>query len=363
MKSSIKIGCFGSSILSAYWNGAATYYRGIFKEMARLGHTITFFEPDAYERQSHRDVESVEGVRSVVFNPEDESLRKIVSVLGDFDVLVKCSGIGVLDDYLEVLFPLISPKEQLLVFWDVDAPATLAHLRANPDCGTRQFVKNCDLILTYGGGDRVIDSYQQVGAAACIPVYNAADPETHFPVREYHATRQYHLLFMGNRLPDREQRVTDFFFEAAQLLPRHQFALAGSGWESFDLPSNVTRLGHAYTHQHNELNGSALAVLNISRNDMAQTGYSPATRVFEAAAAGACVITDEWEGIPHFFEPDEEILVAGSGLEVAMLLSDLSLNQAVKIGNAARQRVIREHTYRHRALQVEQIFRHHLIYS
>lgn len=213
------------------------------------------------------------------------------------------------------------------MFWDVDAPATLAHLQANPGCGTHQFVKNCDLILTYGGGERVVDSYLQLGAAACIPVYNAADAETHFPVGKHHTTRQYHLLCMGNRLPDREQRVIDFFIEAALLLPRHQFALAGSGWESIDLPSNVTRMGHAYTRQHNELNGSALAVLNISS------------------------------------EPDEEILIAGSGLDVAMLLSDLSLNQAVKIGNAARQRVIREHTYRHRALQAEQIFRHHLIYS
>ena len=52
----MKIAFFGSSLVSAYWNGAATYYRGIIKAMHAKGHHITFYEPDAYDRQKNRDI-------------------------------------------------------------------------------------------------------------------------------------------------------------------------------------------------------------------------------------------------------------------------------------------------------------------
>ncbi|ODS86674.1 MAG: hypothetical protein ABS46_00760 [Cytophagaceae bacterium SCN 52-12] len=355
----MNIGCFGSSLLSAYWNGAATYYRGIFKELARLGHSVTFFEPDAYGRQAHKDIEAVEGVTSIVYEPEEDTVRQLVPRLEEFDILIKCSGIGALDEFLEMLFPMIARKGQLLVFWDVDAPATLSGLKNNPGSAVHQMIARCDLVLTYGGGERVVAGYKSLGAADCIPVYNAADPETHYPEVDPGNPKSCDLLFIGNRLPDREQRVMHFFEEAAKLLSRRRFVIGGSGWDTHQFPPNVIRLGHVYTREHNLLNGSTLAVLNISRQDMAESGYSPATRVFEAAAAGACIITDEWDGIPFFFEPDEEILVARDGLDVAVILSDLTPEKARGIGEAARARVLKDHCYSHRALQVEQLFKHH----
>jgi spore maturation protein CgeB len=159
------------------------------------------------------------------------------------------------------------------------------------------------------------------------------------------------LAFLGNRLPDREERVGEFFFRAAGLAPARRFLLGGSGWESRPLPPNVARLGHVGTRDHNALNCTPRAVLNVTRAEMAANGWSPATRVFEAAGAGACLITDAWEGIELFLEPGTEVLVAATGDEVAELIAAAS----PAIGAAARRRVLAEHTYARRAEQVEAI--------
>ena len=66
---SLKIAFFGSSLVSAYWNGAATYYRGIIKELHGKGHRVTFYEPDAYERQKHRDLPDPDWAEVVVYEP------------------------------------------------------------------------------------------------------------------------------------------------------------------------------------------------------------------------------------------------------------------------------------------------------
>ena len=119
------------------------------------------------------------------------------------------------------------------------------------------------------------------------------------------------------------------------------------------MPPNVDYLGHVYTADHNALNRSALAVLNVNRDSMARYGFSPPTRVFEAAGAGACLITDAWEGIELFLEPGREVLVAADGPEVAAHLEALDPARARAIGEAALRRVRAAHTYDHRALQVE----------
>jgi spore maturation protein CgeB len=125
------------------------------------------------------------------------------------------------------------------------------------------------------------------------------------------------------------------------------------------MPANVTYLGHVYTRDHNTFNGSPLAVLNISRESMARYGFSPATRVFEAAGAAACLITDAWEGIEMFLDPETEVLVAQNGDEVAEHLRQLTAEKARAVGQAARRRILSEHTYAHRAEQVEAVLDAH----
>jgi spore maturation protein CgeB len=161
------------------------------------------------------------------------------------------------------------------------------------------------------------------------------------------------LGFLGNRLPDREARVEEFFLRPAAALPACRFLLGGNGWADKTVSPNVTRLGHVYTHEHNAFNVTARAVLNVNRESMARYGFSPPTRVFEAAGAAACLITDEWLGIELFLEPEREVLVASDGEAVAAHLAALTPERARALGTAAHRRILAEHTYAHRALEVE----------
>jgi spore maturation protein CgeB len=346
----VRIAFFGSSLVSAYWNGAATYYRGLVKELHRRGHRTTFFEPDAFERQAHRDIADPDWAEIVVYEPTASGALAALERARAADVVVKASGVGVLDDLLEEAVLDIAGG-RLSVFWDVDAPATLARLEADPDDRLRAAIPRYDLVLAYGGGDPVVRRYRALGARECVPVYNALDPESHRPAPP-DPRFAADLAFLGNRLPDREARVEEFFLRAAALAPRRRFLLGGAGWDDRPVPENVRRAGHVSTNAHNAFNSTPLAVLSVLRESMAENGWSPATRIFEAAGAGACLITDAWKGIDAFLEPGREILVAQSGDEVAALVEALTPERARQVGDAARARVLAEHTYAHRAAQV-----------
>jgi spore maturation protein CgeB len=352
----MKIAFYGSSLLSAYWNGAATYYRGMLSQLARRGHAITFYEPDAFERQEHRDIDPPDYARVVVWPATEAAARTVAAEAATADVVVMASGVVVFVDLgVETLLAAARP-EAIRIFWDVDAPATLAEMRAAPGHPLRRALPALDLVLTYGGGPPVVAAYSRLGARACIPVYNALDPATHHPVPPDPAFAA-DLAFLANRLPDREARVERFFLDAAARLPSSHFLLGGNGWHDKAMPPNVRRLGHVGTGQHNAFNASPRAVLNVARDSMAEVGFSPATRVFEAAGAGACLITDAWEGIEHFLAPDTEILVARDGQDVADHLGALTPERARAIGEAALARVRAEHTYAQRAEAVDRLLR------
>lgn len=356
----MKIAFWGSSLVSAYWNGAATYYRGILRALARRGHEIAFFEPDAYDRQKHRDIDGPDWARIVVYDPNDaDELQWLLAQSQSFDVVVKASGVGVLDDFLEDRISRTGGAG-CRIFWDVDAPATLDRLATNPDDSFHRALPRFDLVLTYGGGKRVTEGYKRAGARDCFAIYNALDPDVHFPAPA-DARFACDLSFLGNRLPDREARVGEFFFGAARMASEHQFLLGGSGWADCPMPPNVHYAGHIYTSDHNAFNASSRVVLNISRESMARYGFSPATRVFEAAGAAACLITDAWDGIDFFLEPGKETLVAHDGAEVARIVGELSGDRAREIGEAGRKRVLRDHTYAQRGALVESLLRETLL--
>jgi len=345
------IAFYGSSLLSSYWNGAATYYRGILRALAAHGHHITFYEPDAYDRQQHRDIEPPPWARVEVYPARVEAARAVITAATQADVVVKASGVGLFDDLLLEGLAEAHREDALYLFWDVDAPATLAEISAAPDHPLRRLLPRLDLVFTYGGGPPVVNAYQSLGARLCKPIYNALDADTHHPAASDPRFAS-DLSFLGNRLPDRERRVEEFFLEVAARLPEKCFVLGGSGWETKALPANVVALGHVSTEQHNAFNATPIAVLNIARDSMALTGYSPATRIFEAAGAGACIVTDAWTGIELFLEPGREILVARDGSEVASLLQSLTRADARRIGARAYARVLNDHTYRQRAIEV-----------
>jgi spore maturation protein CgeB len=349
----MRIAFFGSSLVSAYWNGAATYYRGLIRALHARGHQITFFEPDAFQRQAHRDMEDPSWAKVVVYPADETGIQEALQAAGGADVIVKASGVGVFDELLEREVLTLRHSGNVVVFWDVDAPATLQRVASRPRDPFRPLIARYDLILTYGGGKPVVDQYRSLGARDCIPIYNALDPLTHHPVKP-DPRFAGSLGFLGNRLPDREARVREFFFGPARDRPHDAFLLAGSGWDSHaGAPQNVRLLGHLYSRDHNAFNCTPTALININRDSMANTGFSPPTRIFEAAGAGACLIIDAWEGIELFLEPGREALVARSGEEVTEHLASLDAPRAAMIGQAALRQVLAHHTYARRALEVE----------
>ena len=351
----MKIFAFGSSIVSSYWNGAATYYRGCYKYLARRGHTITFAEPDAYGRQQHRDSDDFSYVESLVYQPHT-GINDMLAAAADADVIVKHSGIGVDDETLECRV-LELQSSCAITFWDVDAPATIARMQSNPEDPFRSSMPKYDAVLTYGGGPWCRAQYLALGARAYFSMYNGLDPETHYPV-EPDSSLACDVAFLGNRLPDREARVEELFLHAAELAPKQSFILGGEGWGDKVLPPNVRWIGHVPTAEHNRVNCSAGMVMNINRASMAQSGFSPPTRVFEVAGAGTCLLCDDWPGIEDCFAPAEEILVVRNAHDIVDALATYDHAARKQIGAAFRWRALRDHTYAQRAAQAEQAFEH-----
>jgi len=349
----VKIFVFGSSVTSSYWNGAATYYRGIYKYLQKLGYRVTFAEPDIYRRQQNRDAGEIDYAEVIVYQATRD-IDRMLALASDSDLVVKHSGVGADDELLEARVLECQTERTRVAFWDVDAPATLARVEENAGDPFRELISRYDFVFTYGGGTPIVEHYLRLGAQNCHPIYNGLDPEHHHPVAG-DPKLACDLAFVGHRLPDREKRVEEFFLRAAELAPEMKFMLGGEGWGGKNLPDNVRWIGHVATHLHNVVNVSARMVLNINRESMARVGFSPPTRVFEAAGAGACMITDKWPGIEQFFEPGREILIASSAEEIVGHLQRLSAEECRSVGEAMRSRACREHTYELRVREVHRV--------
>ena len=349
----MKVFVFGSSLTSSYWNGAATYYRGIYKYLHQLGYHITFAEPDIYNRQQNRDPGEIDYAEVIVYQtPRD--IDDLLALASHADLVIKHSGVGADDELLEKRVLDCQSSHTRVAFWDVDAPATLARVEGNSHDPFRPLIPQYDFIFTYGGGQPIVEHYTRLGAQNCHPIYNGFDPEHHHP-EAADESLACDLAFVGHRLPDREKRVEEFFLRAAELAPEMRFVLGGEGWGGKALPPNVRWIGHVATHRHNVVNRSARMVLNINRDSMANVGFSPPTRVFEAAGAGACMITDCWPGVDQFFVPDREILVASNAEEIVAALREHSPADCRAIGNSMRERALREHTYELRVKEVDAV--------
>src|SRR3954463_11651556 len=155
----MQIAFFASSLVSAYWNGAATYYRGIVRPLHNRGHRITFFEPDAYDRQLHRDIEDPPWARVVVYPATEAGVNRALESAWSADLIVKASGVGIFDELLEEAVASLRTASNMVAFWDVDAPATLDRVHAIPTDPFLSLIPRYDAIFTYGGGDPVVQAY------------------------------------------------------------------------------------------------------------------------------------------------------------------------------------------------------------
>ena len=330
---------FGSSITSSRNNGATVFFRGMCQALARAGLQTIFAEEARGEAWNENSLSGI--VVRHYATPAD--VLRILAATQPPRLIIKFVECGSMDDVLEETLVSFVQERDLVIFVDGDAPVILGEIHRSPNHPLRRTLPTFDGVLVLAGGEAAAREYQDLGASRVRWGYCAVDEQYWHPVAPS-PLFQCDLLFIANRLPDRDSRVREFFLRPATLCPDRRFLLAGSGWECLDLPRNVGYIGHLSPQDLRQAYSSALLVLNVNREPMARYGYSPASRMFEAASCGACIVSDRWPGVEKVFTPGEEMLLASGGTEVSALLQGLATSTLKRIGTAARRRVEKDYT-------------------
>jgi spore maturation protein CgeB len=345
----MKLVIFGLSVSSAWGNGHATLWRGLFRELSAMGHAIVFFERDVPYYAAQRDLHAPAGWALRLYRDWPEVLPLARAELAAADVAMVTSycpdGVAAAELVLDSRVPL-------RCFYDLDAPVTLACRRRDEPLsyvGPDGYA-GYDLVLSYTGGATLQALRDELGARRTAVLHGSVDPALHHPVPG--VERRYAMSYVGTYAADRQPVLEELLFAPASRLAERRFAVAGAQYpDETRWPANVTLLGHVAPPEHAAVYGASTTTLNITRAAMARYGYCPSARLFEAAACAVPVVTDPWAGLEQFFEPGREVLVARSAEDVIDLL-DRSAAELDRIGQAARRRALAEHSARRRAEQL-----------
>jgi len=341
---------FGLTVSSSWGNGHATIWRGLCRALARRGHEVTFFERDVPYYSAHRDLQSTDGYQLILYSGWKEIeayARQAVAAADSAIVTSYCP------DALTAADLILDSSAPVRVFYDLDTPVTLERFRLHgsvdylPAYGLEPF----DLVLSYAGGRALDELRQHLGARRVAALYGSVDPEVHKPVA---SDAHYHsdLSYLGTYAADRQPTLEQLFLEPARRSPEKQFLVGGALYpQDFPWSDNVSFVSHVPPPQHPAFYSSSKLTLSVTRAAMADMGYCPSGRLFEAAACETPVLSDAWDGLQEFFEPGREILVASSASDVVEFLA-LSAEELRSIGRAARERVLAEHTADHRSQQL-----------
>ncbi len=331
---------FGLTVSSSWGNGHATLWRGLIRSLARAGHDVTFVERDVPYYSQHRDLIDLPGARLMLYREWDEVLAVKRSLL-DADAVIVTSYCP---DAVAATRLIEAEARGARVFYDLDTPVTLARVAAGepvaylPPEGLGGF----DLVLSYTGGPALDALEQQLGARRTAPLYGHVDPDAHRPVAP--SADSGDLSYLGTYADDRQPVLAELFIAPARVATGKRFVLGGSGYPAdFPWQPNIWFLDHVAPPDHPAFFCSSRATLNVTRRDMAAMGWCPSGRLFEAAACGVPIISDDWPGLDRFFEPGKEIILASRADDVldALARSDVELR---RIAEAARARVLAEHS-------------------
>jgi spore maturation protein CgeB len=346
----MKLVVFGLSVSSSWGNGHATLWRGLIRALGELGHRVVFYEHDLPFYAEHRDLPALVDGQLRLYSCWDDILPQATADVRDADVVMVTSYCP---DGIRATDLLLSSAIGVRVFYDLDTPVTLDRFRRGepvPYLGP-DGLAGYDLVLSYTGGSALTQLQELLGARRVLPLYGSVDPEIHFPVAPVERFRA-DLSYLGTYAEDRQQALLQLFIAPARRLPHCRFMLGGAQYpQVFPWTDNVYFVRHLPPAEHSAFYCSSRITLNITRAPMAQMGYCPSGRLFEAAACGVPILSDAWAGLGDFFEIGREILVADSTDDAvaALEISDERLSQMAK---AARERVLADHTARQRALQL-----------
>lgn len=345
----MRIVVFGLSLTSSWGNGHATTYRALLRGLASLGHQITFCERDLLWYAKNRDLPSPDYASVFIYADLAQAKRRLYS-------LVRNAGLVIVGSYVpqgsELGEWVTQISSGITAFYDIDTPVTLAKLETD-SAGyiNRRLVPRYDLYLSFTGGPKLRRIESRFGARMARPLYCSVDLQLYSPAK---APAGFDLGYMGTYSEDRQPSLETLLLEPARRLPKSRMIVAGPQYpKSVRWPRNVKRITHLSPDKHPRFFASQRFTLNLTREQMRAAGYSPSVRLFEAAACGTPIITDDWLGLDEFFKPGEELLVARSTENVTEYLHDLPDAARLAIGERARSRVLRQHTAVHRALELE----------
>jgi spore maturation protein CgeB len=350
----MKLVIFGLTVSSSWGNGHATLWRGLIRALSRRNHAVVFFEKDVPYYAAHRDLWKLPGEGSLELYQDWEDVLPLARRhLADADAVIVTSYCA---DALAASALALDSRVGVRVFYDLDSPVTLERLAAGERVeyvgprGLRDF----DLVLTYAGGPALTQLKEKLGAQRVAPLYGGVDPELHCPAQPDDRFRAA-LSYLGTHSPDRVPVLRELFVEPARELPDRRFVIGGSKYgDDFPWLPNIFFLSHIPCSDHPAFFASATLSLNVTRRAMALNGFCPSGRLFEAAACGAAVLSDAWEGLDSFFTPGSEILVARNKDEVLAAL-ERSPQEIAAIGSAARARALACHSADARARELEAI--------
>ncbi|MGH9488182.1 MAG: CgeB family protein [Terriglobales bacterium] len=343
---------FGLSLSSSWGNGHATTYRGLLKGLRQRGHRVRFFEKDVDWYARHRDLAVPPQAELTLYRSWVEVREGALAAAREADAVLVGSYFP---DAIPLLDELLGRQGPLLCFYDIDTPITLAALRAGK-CGylRREQIPELDLYLSFTGGPVLEEVRREWGARLVRPLYCACDENAYRKARRA-AEPPWALSFLGTYAPDRQQKLERLLLRPAAQLERQRFEIAGSMFpEARQWPGNVGYTPHLPPDRHPGFYANSRFTLNLTRQAMVEAGYSPSVRLFEAAAAATPIVSDPWPGLGEFFLPGSEILLAHSTQDMTAYLTGCSAQKAARVGLAAQQKVLAQHTCQQRARELEE---------
>ena len=339
----------GLSITSSWGNGHATTYRGLIKALVRRGHRVTFLERDVPWYAANRDPVAAEWGSVALYDDLADLRQRFTAEIANADAVIVGSYVP---EGAQVLRWVLDTAGGGVAFYDIDTPVTIAALEHGPlDYLDAALLPHLDLYLSFTGGPLLERIRAAFGVRRAAPLYCAVDPDVHFPEA---CARRWDLGYLGTYSVDRQPQVEMLLNGAARRLPLRRFVVAGPQYPAtVSWPGNVERIEHLPPGRHRQFYSAQRFALNVTRADMVAAGWSPSVRLFEAAACGVPVISDDWPGLASLFAPGREILIAADGDRVTDILTSMTDGQSRSIGAAARRRVLASHTAASRAAEFE----------
>ena len=344
----MKIVFIGLSISSSWGNGHATTYRGLLKELGMMGHEVFFLERDKPWYSNNRDLGNPQEYRLELYTSVEELRAK-------FEGLVQTAHLVIVGSYVpqgvEVAEWVLQTASGITAFYDIDTPVTLDKLdKGDEEYLSKRIIPEFDLYLSFSGGELLQLLEKKYRAKNAKALYCSVDPGMFYPME---LEKEYGLGYLGTYSDDRQPTIQNLLIRPANLLRKEKFAVAGPGYpEEIHWPENVQRIDHLPPDLHRDFYNRQKFTMNVTRQAMIKLGFSPSVRLFEAAACAVPIISDDWKGLTDLFEEGKEIFIARSTEDMVFILKNTPEQQRIKVGEAARKKIMNSHTAAHRALEL-----------